>query len=150
MAELACVDVAEQIGLRRDDPVRLAVPPGLFLVSGSHALPPNTLIDIDGGYVCWLAPDRRLVVATAVPEGFVSDVSHGQAVFTLDPAQEADLLAMGCTLPLSALAPGHCAQTLFAGLKVLLYRRQRLIHLHIDRPLAAWLLAWFRQAATAL
>ncbi len=150
MAEFASVSVADQIGLRAGDPVQLVDPPGVFLVTGWTAQPPNSVVEIEGGYICWLAPDRSLAVTGTPPGGFVSDITQGQAIFRLAEAVAADLLAMGGTLPLTALTPGLCAQTLFAGQKVLLYRRDGLIHLHIERALAAWLLAWFRQAATAL
>ncbi len=124
--------------------------PGLFLVSGPVAQAPNTIADIAGGTACWLAPNRILAITPTAPPGFASDITHGQAVFTLPEPQATAFLAMGCTLPPDALAPGRCAQTLFAGHKALLYRRDGLLHLHIERTLAAWLLAWFRQAATAL
>jgi hypothetical protein len=149
MADLALVSIADQIGLTAADPVGLVVPPCLFLAENVSGQAPNSVIDIDGGHACWLAPNRVLAVTQTPPAGFVSDVTHGQAVFTLDDTVVARFIGMGCTLPPDALAPGRCAQTLFAGVKVLLYRRGGLIHLHIDRPLAAWLLAWFRQARTA-
>jgi hypothetical protein len=150
MAELAVVSIADQIGLLATDPVGLAELPGTFLVSGPLTQAPNTITEIDGGYACWLAPNRVLAITSTQPTGFVSDITHGQAVFTLPEPQATAFLAMATTLPPEALAQGRCAQTLFAGLKVLLYRRNDLIHLHIERALAAWLLAWFRQAATAL
>jgi sarcosine oxidase gamma subunit len=150
MAELAVVSIPDQIGLLATDPVGLAELPGAFLVSGAVTQAPNTIAEIDGGYACWMAPNRALAITLTPPAGFVSDITHGQAVFTIAEPQATAFLAMGCTLPPEALAPGRCAQTLFAGLKVLLYRRNDLIHLHIERALAAWQLAWFRQAATAL
>ncbi len=150
MAELARVPIAAQIGVLATDPLGMIEPAGMFLVSGGGMPAPNSVRELPGGYGCWLAPDRFLAVTPTPPSGFVSDVTDGQAVFILTPGSAADFIAMGCTLNPDALAEGRCAQTLFAGLKVLLYRRDGLIHLHIDRPLAAWLLAWFRQAVTAL
>ncbi len=150
MADLATLSIAEQLGLTEADPLRLVAVPGQFLVSGAHDLPANSVADIEGGYACWLTPRRRLVVSATPPAGFASDISHGVAVFSIDPAHDTDFVAMGCALPPTALAEGKCAQTVFAGLKLLLYRRHGLLHLHVERSLAPHILAWFRQAATAL
>jgi sarcosine oxidase gamma subunit len=121
---------------------------GQYVVSGTD-MAPNT-IEGTGRYALWLAPGRRLVVAGAVPIGtFVSDVSDGIVVIDLAGVCANDILAMGCPLDPASLAPGHCAQTLFAGIKVLLYRRGDAVRLHVERSLAEWLLDWLRQAATS-
>jgi heterotetrameric sarcosine oxidase gamma subunit len=128
--------------------VRVADVGGQFLVSGVDVLP-NT---IDGGdpYAVWLAPGRRLVVGSAVPDGeFVSDVSDGFVVIDISGARTDEMLAMASPLDPASLASGHCAQTLFAGLKIVLYRRGDALRLHVERPLAAWLLDWLRQATSA-
>jgi sarcosine oxidase gamma subunit len=56
---------------------------------------------------------------------------------------------MGCPLDPATLVPGHCAQTLFADVKVVLYRHGDAVRLHVERSLAQWLLDWLRQAATS-
>lgn len=161
MAELAQQSVARQLGAA--DPaaeapgvaVRLVDPGALFLVSPPPAdLAPNTL---RGSVPCWLwlAPDRALLAgAAAAPEGFVSDVSDGLACFEISGPRAAEIVAMGGTLdPLGeVLAPGRCAQTVFAGVKVLLHARDGRDHfrMYVERSLAAYLLAWFTQAAGAL
>jgi sarcosine oxidase gamma subunit len=150
MADLAFCSIAEQLGVTADDRFTLAEPPGQFLVSAARDLAANTVADLDDGYACWLAPGRRLVVAGTAPEGFVSDMTHGLAVFALRPPDDLAFLAMGCTLAPEALADGRCAQTLFAGVRVLLARRDGTLRLHVERPLAAYLRDWFRQAATSL
>jgi heterotetrameric sarcosine oxidase gamma subunit len=122
---------------------------GQFLVSGTD-MPANAIEGSDP-YALWLAPGHRLVVGGAVPDGtFVSDVTDGMVVIELFGTRTDDILAMGCPLDLASLAPGRCAQTLFAGVKVLLYRRGDAVRLHVERPLAHWLLDWLRQAATSV
>jgi len=121
---------------------------GQFLVSGAD-MPPNTIEGSDP-YALWLAPGQRLFVGGAVPDGtFVSDVTDGMVVIELSGARTDEILAMGCPLDLASLAQGRCAQTLFAGVKVLLYRHGDAVRLHVERPLAYWLLDWLRQAATS-
>ncbi len=121
---------------------------GQFLVSGPD-MPPNT-IEGNDHYALWLAPGRRLVVGDTAPSGsFVSDVSDGMVVIEISGAHTKDVLAMACPLDLAALVSGRCAQTLFAGVKVLLYRHGAAIRMHVERSLAEWLLDWLRQAATS-
>ena len=121
---------------------------GQYLVSGAD-IPPNTIEGSDP-YGLWLAPGRRLVVGGAVPGGsFVSDVSDGMVVVELSGVRADEILAMGCPLDPAALVAGHCAQTLFAGVKVVLYRHGDAVRLHVERSLAQWLLDWLRQAATS-
>ncbi len=131
--------------------VRTLDPAGQWYIGGS-AMAPNSVVG-PSPLVLWLAPDRRLVVAegaAAPPEGdFVSDVTDGLVVIEVSGPRAADLLAMGTALDPAALAPGHCAQTAFAGVKIVLYRHGETVRLHVERPLAPWLLDWFRQAATA-
>ena len=164
MVDLTRVTVAGQLGAANPAitaaglRVRVCDPAAQYLVTGAGPdLVPNQAFGTDP-YWLWLAPDRRLLVAEAArpaePEGgFVSDVTDGQAVFELTGEHAADLLAMGCTLDANGpdLAPGRCAQTVFAGVKVLLYAHQGrdCIRLHVDRPVAGFLLDWLRQAATA-
>ncbi len=130
----------------------LITPTAIHMLSGRDQ-PANTARG-DDPVSLWLSPGRVLVVgftdATPPAGNFVSDLTHGQAVFRLTGAALADILAMGTSLDPALLAPGHCAQTLFAGVKTLLYRHGEALHLHVDRPLAAFVAAWLAQAATAL
>jgi hypothetical protein len=148
MVDLALCPFSEQLGLTEADVFEVPEM-AQFLVSASHDQTPNTVVEIAGGYAVWLTPTRLLAVTATPPGGFVSDASHGQAMFVI-AAHADDLLAMGCTLPPASLAEGHCAQTLFAGLKALLYRRAGALHIHVERQLAPHLRDWLRQAATAL
>lgn len=149
MADLAFCSFAEQLGVTHDDHFVVLDLPSLFLVSFPHDMAPNTIAEIEGGYACWLTPQRRLVVSATPPEGFASDVSEGSAVFVITAHEDA-LLAMASPLPRAALAEGHCAQTLFAGLRVLMYHRGGALYLHVERSLAAYLRDWLRRALTAL
>ena len=101
----------------------------------------------------WLAPDRVLVVGWTRPAevagAFVSDITEGQVVFRLAGPNVAALLAMATSLDPALLAPGRCAQTLFAGVRGLLYRHGDGLCLHVDRPLARFVADWLAQAETA-
>ncbi len=128
--------------------VRIVAVAGQFLVSGAD-VPANT-VEGDDPYAVWLAPGRRLVVGAIASEGnFVSDVSDGLVVIEISGAHTDELLAMGCPLDIGALARGRCAQTLFAGVKTLIYRHGDAVRLHIERSLAQWLLDWLQVAATS-
>lgn len=124
-------------------------PASIHLVSGGDQVA-NTVVGDDPARL-WLAPHRALVVGfgqVVIPDGdFVSDVSDGQAVFALAGAD--DILAMATTLDPALLAPGLCAQTMFAGVKSLLWRRGNVVLLHVDRPLGNYIAAWLAQVATA-
>lgn len=149
MADLASLSIAEQLGLTAADPLHHVDIAGQYLITGRHGLPANTVSAIAGGYACCLAPNRLLAITAAAPHGTCSNVSHGMAVFAVDASHDSDFWAMGCALPLTAISPGRCAQTIFAGVKLLAYRHDGVIRLHVERPLASHLLCWFRQAATA-
>lgn len=163
MAELSRSSVRAQLGA--DDPaasaagltVRLLDPAAQFYVTGADVLP-NT---VQGGepYLLWLAPDRCLLVAeTATPDtaqyGFVSDMTDGLALFEVVGPRAGEIVAMGCTLAPGGpqLVLGHCAQTLFGGVRVVIYRHgtAERFQVHAERQLAAYLLEWFKQAASAL
>jgi len=161
MAELARASIREQIGA--PDPaiempgltVRLLDPAAQFLVTGAPFLEPNTLADRHP-YSLWLAPDRTLVVyenERGLPAGgFVSDVTDGLLLVEIVGPRAGEIIASGTTLdPTSmVLAPGRCAQTLFGGVKVILYAYGDGFRLHAERSFAEFVLAWLRQAATAL
>jgi heterotetrameric sarcosine oxidase gamma subunit len=161
MAELARTSVREQIGA--DDPaveaagvyVRVLDPAAQFLVTGAAYLAPNTIADIHP-YSLWLAPDRTLVVyenERGTPSGtFVSDVTDGFVLLEIVGPRAGEIVAASTTLDpaTTILAHGRCTQTLFGGVKVILYAYGNGFRLHAERPFAAFLLAWLRQAAAAL
>lgn len=151
MAELAHCGVRAQ--LAAPDPAASA--PGLtvrVIDVGAQfyvpcAQPPNTRVG-DDPCTLWLAPDRALQVGGAPPDGFASDVSDGLAVFEIAGPRAAELIAMGCTLPIPAA--GRCAQSVFAGVHALIYPHGDSVRLHVERSLAAYVLTWLQQATTAL
>lgn len=158
MADLVHLPLAAQLGA--GDPVasapgvtvRLVDPGRLFYVSPPPDLAPNELRG-DGDRWLWLAPDRALCIgAIEPPAGFVSDVTDGLASFEIAGPRAVDILAMASTLDPALLAPGRCAQTLFAGIKVVLYASgsRDTLRLHAERSFAPYLLEWFTQAASAL
>jgi heterotetrameric sarcosine oxidase gamma subunit len=113
------------------------------------AQPANTRLG-DDPYTLWLAPDRALQVGGSAPDGFVSDITDGLAVFDIVGPRASDVVAMGCTLTPALLAPGRCAQTVFGGVKILIYAFGDGFRLHVERPFAAFILEWLQQATTAL
>lgn len=132
-------------------PVR---PAGIWYVSDGGPEPAANAVIGDDPCCLWLAPDRRLVVAyqpaPAPDAGFVTDMTDGLEVFALFAPRADQLLAMATTLDPGLLRPGRCAQTLFAGVRVVLLPRPDALHLFVERPLTRFLQDWFRQAATAL
>jgi sarcosine oxidase gamma subunit len=149
MAELALSMIRARIevpGLT----VTTVEPARLWLVSGVEQ-DANTIAGGDPARL-WLAPGRVLVVADSPappPDfGFVSNVKDGFVVLEVSGAWR-DLLAMGSTLDPALLEDGRSARTMFAGLNVVLARKGAALRLFVDRPLAAWLLDWLRQAVTA-
>jgi heterotetrameric sarcosine oxidase gamma subunit len=161
MADLARMTVREQLGAA--DPavrapgaiVRLLDPRGQFYVTGGPELAPNTRT-VDDPYRLWLAPDRTLVVGERdrgePAEGFVSDVTDGLALFAIVGPRAGDIIRASCTIdPISRLlASGRCVQTLFGGVKVILYAHGEGFRVHAERQFAAFLLEWIAQAASAL
>jgi len=159
MADLVHLSVAGQIGAA--DPaasapgvaVRVVDPGRLHYVSLPNGLAPNEMRGGGGGHWLWLAPDRALRAgAVEPPAGFVSDVTDGLATFEISGPRAGEIIAMGCTLDPAALASGRCAQTAFAGVKVVLYAfgSGDTVRLHAERSLAPYLLEWFTQATGAL
>ena len=128
----------------------IAHPVSIHLVSGGDQAA-NSVVGDDPAWL-WLAPRRALVVAfehAATPAGdFVSDVTDGHSVFALADAD--DIIAMATSLDPALLAPGRCAQTIFAGVKALLWRHGDAVLLHVDRPLGNYVAAWLAKATTAL
>lgn len=120
------------------------------------ALPdrPNTFTG-DAALSCaWTEPRAWLVLGAggALPDSALPmaiDVSDRYASLRLQGARAWDVLAAGTGLDPAALAPGRCAQTLFAeeiGIFV-----QRLAgaepdyRVLVEAPLAAFLTGWLRQ-----
>lgn len=156
---LARRTIASQLGMGIDAP-GLAIRPvdlaGQFLVTGALPdLAPNTTQGDDPRWL-WLTPTRRLLIGETAtpmppPDCFTTDVTDGYAVLELAGPGRIDILQMACPLDPDGpdVQPGRCAQTLFAGQRVILYANGDRVRLHIERPLAHYVLDWLRQAATA-
>lgn len=129
------------------------------------ALPvtPNTAAG-DGPRALWTAPlewtlieasPTQLAALQAALAGSLwhyADLTDGRAGFVIAGAQAADLIESECPLELRALAPGTCAQSLFAGVGVLIDRpsREEGFRLYADASLADHLAAWLAAAADGL
>jgi heterotetrameric sarcosine oxidase gamma subunit len=157
MDSLSRTTVREQLGATEPAAagvvVRVLDPAGQFFVTGGPQLAPNTRIGTEP-YSLWLAPDRTLVVYDTVPEtpdgSFVSDVTDGLTVFEIAGPRAHEIIAASCTVPHDAVTPGRCAQTLFGGVKVVLYAHGDGFRLHAERQFAAFLFEWLTQAVSAL
>ncbi|HEY3887194.1 MAG TPA: sarcosine oxidase subunit gamma family protein [Caulobacteraceae bacterium] len=83
-----------------------------------------------------------------------ADLTDARVGLRIVGANAAALIASECPLDLSeaALAPGRCAQSLFADVPILIDRREGEggFRLYVDVSLAAHLIAWLRAAAEGL
>lgn len=142
--------VAPVIG--RDFTAIAVDPISIHLLSGIEQQP-NT-VEGDDPLTIWMAPGRVMVVAfksCVLPAAdFASDITDGLVVWRMSGGEVNAVLAMGTTLDRALLTPGRCAQTIFAGVRALLYPHDNAIYLQVERPLAAFVADWLKQAATAL
>ena len=106
-------------------------------------------------YASRLAPDRVMFVggASALADctGFtngcaITDVSDGIMVFDIHGERAAELMAQGCEYPFegTTVFPEESASMQFAGLRVIVSRRDRGWRLHIDQAWAAALWRWLQ------
>ena len=149
----AVLHAASVAPIRGHDFTAVAVDPAsIHLLSGANQ-PANTA-EGDDPVRLWVAPDQVMIVAfsaPARPDGdFVSDITDGQAIWRMSGGNVDAVLAMGTTLDPDLLAPGRCAQTIFAGVRALIYQHDGAMYLQVERPLAAFMADWLTQAATAL
>ena len=126
---------------------------------------PNRVAAMREVRTLWLGPDEWLVT---VPEGAVpelpdrlaravaggrvalTDLSSSRAVIAIAGAGARALLEKGCSLDLHprAFAPGHCAQTAFAGVPVILDQTGATAYrLFVRRSTARWFGQWLIDAA---
>lgn len=158
---LALTELAfmRQLGLRRRN--RGAA----YLAGVPLPFEPNRVAAMREVRTLWLGPNEWLVTVpdAAVPElpgrlaravegGRIAlvDVSSSRSVIAITGARASSLLEKGCSLDLHprAFGPGHCAQTLLAGVPVIVdqigaadYR------LFVPRSRARWLAEWLIDAA---
>jgi sarcosine oxidase, subunit gamma len=116
---------------------------------------PNTTAEVEGKTVLWLGPDEWLVLGGReedYPDAAAAvDVSANRVVFELSGGEAADVLAQGCALDLhpSAFRPGDCAQTLLAGVQVVLLKPV-VLTLLVRPSFAPCVRAWLEDAITSL
>ena len=129
-------------------------------------LEPNRVATMRTVRVLWLGPDEWLVTAPegAVPElptriaravadqrAMVTDLSAARAIIGVAGPRARELLHKGCGLDLHprAFAPGHCAQTVFAKLPVIIDQLSPApaYRLYVRRSSARWLCDWLIDAA---
>jgi sarcosine oxidase, subunit gamma len=151
---------AEQIGVR----VRAPVP--AYLAGIPLPLEPNRVASMRTVRTLWLGPDEWLVTAPedGAPDllgrigralfgraAMVTDLSASRAIIEIGGTRSRQLLEKGCGLDLHprSFGPGHCAQTLFAHLPVILDQLSAApaYRLFVRRSAARWLARWLIDAA---
>jgi sarcosine oxidase subunit gamma len=153
--------VALRVDLR-DTQAREAVETAL------HAALPqaNRTIVCAGGCALWLGPDEFLIVtepggeaslvtalsaALSGRRGAVVDVSDSRTVIALSGKRARDLLAKGGGLDLHprSFAPGQCAQSFLAKVKVALHQLDDTpsYHIIVERSVAEYLFLWLADAS---
>ena len=109
----------------------------------------------------WLGPDEWLALGTersvigALQRALddlhcaVTDLSDARAAFRIGGRHARDLLAKGVSLDLhpDAFAAGRCAQTLLAGVTVIVHRHAGGFDLLVARSHSEYLWAWLADAA---
>jgi sarcosine oxidase subunit gamma len=149
-----------QLGLRR------RAPTAAYLAGLPLPLIPNRVAAMGRVRTLWLGPDEWLITAPdgAGPElparlaralagqyAAVADLSSSRTVVAITGARARDLLAKGCGLDLHprSFAPGQCAQTLFAGVPVILDQVSAApaYRLFVRRSTARWLCTWIIDTA---
>ena len=126
---------------------------------------PNTVTDGAGVTVCWLGPDEWLLLTppgreSSLIDGFaaldnafaaVTDLSSGQTVISIRGPKARDVLAKGCSLDLHprVFGPGACAQTLAAGVAVIirLVNEAPAFDIIVRRSFAEYLALWLEDAS---
>ena len=159
LGELAPV---RQVGLR------LRPPFPAYLAGVPLPLAANRVAVAGPLRVLWLGPDEWLIAtqgdapdllprlerAVAGRRAALSDLSSSRVVIEIGGAGARDLLAAGCGLDLHprVFGPGHCAQTLFARIPVILDQIDAapLYRVLVRRSYACWLVDWLIDAAQGL
>ncbi len=149
-----------QIGVRRRGRA------SAYLAGLPLPLEPNRVAAMGAVRVLWLGPDEWLVTATAGGEAglgerlariegaVITDLSSSRAVIAVSGPAARRLLEAGCGLDLHPreFAPGDCAQTLLAGVPVILDQvaPAPTYRVFVRRSLARWFAGWLIDAAAGL
>lgn len=163
--------VLREVGLLPQLDLRVAPEPEVLaaVAAAGPALPvePNTTASGAGVTAAWLGPDEWLLLAPGAETGrlagalraalhgwhaSVLEVSGQRTVLAVDGPGAAAVLAHGCALDLHPRAFGNraCAQTLLAGVPVLLLRAAdgEGFRVAVRPSYAGHLAAWLDDAAT--
>jgi sarcosine oxidase subunit gamma len=151
---------ARQLGFRR------RVPSAAYFAGLPLPLEPNRVATMGAVRVLWLGPDEwlitapegtapelpaRLARAVAGQHASLLDLSSSRAVMTISGPKSRALLEKGCGLDLHprAFSAGHCAQTWFAGVSIILDQLSAApsYRLFVRRSFARWLCRWLIDAA---
>ncbi len=93
----------------------------------------------------------NLFARIAEADGALSDLSHGRTVFRIAAAAALEILAKSCPLDLSAAAfsPGHCAQSVLAGVPMLTHYLEDGAHvdIYVARGFGQFMHDWLNDAA---
>lgn len=155
----------DELRLMRQIVLRLRSRATAYLAGLPLPLEANRAAAMGPVHSLWLGPDEFLITApdgsvpellprltrAAGPAAAVVDVSSSRSVILVSGRDARRLLESGCGLDLHprAFAPGHCAQTLFAGLPVILEQTAAApsYRLFVLRSSARWLFDWLVEAA---
>jgi sarcosine oxidase, subunit gamma len=126
----------------------------------------NRVIGFAAGSVLWLGPDQFLIVTEPGGEaslvatlsaalrgrrGAVVDIGDSRTTIALAGPRARDLLAKGSGLDLHprAFAPGQCAQSFLAKVKIALVQLDDVpsYHIIVERSVAEYLYLWLGDAA---
>jgi sarcosine oxidase, subunit gamma len=136
-----------------------------YLANVPLPLEPNRVATMREVRTLWLGLGEWLITVPdgAVPElparlaraldggrAVLTDVSSSRAVIAIAGDRARSLLEKGCGLDLHprSFTPGHCAQTLFAGVPIILDQTGSANYrLFVRRSTARWLAEWLIDAA---
>jgi sarcosine oxidase, subunit gamma len=126
----------------------------------------NRCVACNVGCVLWLGPDEFLIVTEPGGEaavtatlsaalrgrrGAVVDISDSRTTIALSGHHARDVLAKGSGLDLHprSFAPGHCAQSFLAKVRIALRQIDEMpvYHIIVERSVAEYLFHWLTDAA---
>ncbi len=117
-------------------------------------------------HALWVAPGEWLLVSEVSPGhddisarvtdngGALSELSHARTVFRIAAGPARDILAKDCPLDLRPweFLPGHCAQSVLAGVAILVHYSADGAHMdiYVPRSYGQFMHAWLKDAALFL
>ncbi len=140
---------------------RLYAPSGGFTIDIALALPSEAnRASLEAGlHALWLGPGEWLLVGEApdlaarvgAAGGALTDLSHARVVFRIPVEAAPRILAKGCTLDLrdDNFPPGSCAQSVSAGVAILVHHLANGDHMdiYVARSYGRFMHDWLLDAA---